>query len=464
MTKKIRLILIGLAAFLSLVALWAGASIYAGKQFAARLQELATKSDARSAYTISQLDHQPGLFASSGTLTIRLIDACDESGATPEIGAAKLSYQVAHLILPGSLLRVDWTLAPSDTARASFEKLFGGEAKLSGTGKIDFSGALHSDMHLPQLKLARQGGVVTISPSSGRLAVGKETLVFDWKTDKLTARGDGSALELTNVEIALDLKNRQRGIGTASFSLDKISTSLGSAEGFKLASVAAEKDNKLDLSLTQSLKSVQVGDKLVSDLMLQLVFNGLDAASVETLINLSGQSCGFRNLTLDEKERARVATRGVLMQGFSAGIAKVTGTVDGGSLNGKWLLELGKSAGPELALATALKSTGELTLTGKAVSAEEKKTAVSYGLATETPLGLKATLNYSDGILKLNNQVFDATLFLNAVSAMEKEINDFLSGKVKPKAPAAALPAAEENQAPTEEGGEVDPVDENKKI
>lgn len=152
------------------------------------------------------------------------------------------------------------------------------------------------------------------------------------------------------------------------------------------------------------------------------------------------------------------------MQGFSAGIAKVTGTVDGGSLNGKWLLELGKSAGPELMLATALKSTGELTLTGKAVSVDEKKTAVSYGLATETPLGLKATLAYSDGILKLNNQVYDATLFLNAVSAMEKEINDFLSGKVRPKAPAAALPAAEESQAPTEEGGEVEQVDENKKI
>lgn len=440
MKTSARRIAIATAGATLLVVSWAAASFYSVKRTEAELQQLVDRPAANSSYKLKNLEHKTSLFSSSGQFDLSLIDSCDLSGQMPELFAVRVSYQMSHLILPGSVLRMQWTMEPQGQARADFERLFNGQAKLTGTGKVDFSSALHSDMILPELKVAQQDKMLTISPSTGSIAIGRDTLAFDWKTEKIIHRGAGNAVELSNFGMQIDMANRHRGIGSAALTLGKFSNSLGTAEEFKLISEVSQQGDRLDMALTPSLKSANFGGKLVTDLMLQFAFKGMHAASVETLIDLSGKSCGFRNLTQEENQLMRSATRNLLSAGMSAGITKLTGAVDGGSLNGNLMVELMKSTGPEIKLASLLKSSGELVLIGKAISADEKNTLVSFGIAAETPLGVKASFDYASGLLKVNGRALDATLAEKSLSEIDNALNDFLSGKAKTVTPEPVVP------------------------
>ncbi len=435
---------------------WVAASFYSVKRTESALQKLVQSPAANSAYQLKNLDHKTSLFSSTGQFDLSLVDACDASGQMPALLAVRVSYQMSHLILPGSVLRMQWTMEPQGQTQADFERLFNGQAKLSGTGKVDFFDALHSDMNLPELKVAKQDTMLTISPSTGTIAIGRDKLAFNWKTEKIIQRGDGNAVELANLGMQIDMANRHRGIGSASLTVGKLSTPQGTAEEFKLISEVSQQGDRLDMAVTPSLKSANFGGKLVTDLMLQFAFKGMHAASVETLIDLSGKSCGFRNLTQEENQLMLTATRNLLSMGFSAGITKLTGAVDGGSLAGNLMVELMKSASPEIKLASVLKSSGELVVIGKAITADEKKTLVTYGLAAETPLGVKASFDYANGLLKVNGRTFDATLAEKALLEIDKSVNDFLSGKAKTVTPAVDASVETPADAGEEEAGSGD--------
>ncbi len=146
----------------------------------------------------------------------------------------------------------------------------------------------------------------------------------------------------------------------------------------------------------------------------------------------------------------RASVRTLLFEGFSAGIQKIGGTIDGDSLEGQWMVELSKTAGQEFKLEASLKSNGSLILKGKHLDADSRKTLLALDFATETAEGLKAEFSYSGGILKVNGKAMDATAMTTAAAGMNDGINAFLSGR-----PFAvrevALPAAE---APAEEAEE----------
>lgn len=453
MKTSVRRIITAAVVITLLFASWAAASIYSVKHAESAMREFVKNSATDSNYQLKNLAHNTSLFSSSGQFDLSLIDACDLSGQKPELFAVHVSYQMSHLVMPGSLLRIQWSMEPQGQTRADFERLFNGEAKLSGTGKLDFFGALHSDMDLPELKLASQETILTISPSSGTVAIGRDTLVFDWNTKKIVQRGAGKAMELVDLGVQIDIANRHRGIGSAAFTVGKLSTSMGTAEEFKLISEVSEHGDRLDMALTPSLKSANFSGKLVTDLVLQFAFKGMHAPSIETLIDLSGKSCGFRNLTKEEETLMRTATRNLLNAGFSAGIPKLSGAVDGGSLEGKLMVELIKSAGPDIKLASMLKSSGELAMIGKAITADEKKTVVTYGIANETPLGVKASFEYANGLLKVNGRAFDATLAEKSLSTLDKAINDFLSGKIASFEPAVVVPEDPPAETGEEETG-----------
>lgn len=453
MKTSTRRIVIAAVGITLLLASWAAASFYSVKRTESALQQLVQHPVENSTYQLKNLEHKTSLFSASGQFDLSLVDSCDASGQMPELLAVRVSYQTSHLILPGSVLRMQWTMEPLGQTRADFERLFNGQAKLSGSGKVDFFDALHSDMNLPELKVAKQDTIVTISPSTGTLAIGRDTLAFNWQTGKIIQRGAGNAVELDNLGMQIDMANRHRGIGSAALTIGKFSTSLGTADEFKLVSEVSQQGDRIDMAVTPSLKSANFGGKLVTDLMLQLAFKGMHAASMETLIDLSGKSCGFRNLTQEENQLMRNATRNLLTSGFSAGITKLTGNVDGGSITGNLMVELMKSAGPEVKLASALKSSGELVVTGKAITADEKKTLVTFGLAAETPLGVKASFDFANGLLKVNGRAFDATLAEKSLSEIDKNLNDFLSGHARTNIPAVDAPEDAPADAGEEEAG-----------
>lgn len=449
-----RKVVIAAGTVLLLVTTWLGASIYVGNHAAAELQNVVKSSTLSRSYRLRNLQHEGGLFSSSGKFELALVDSCAGDDDKPEWFTASVNYRLSHFINPLSLLRAEWTVKPTGEAAPAFESLFNGQAQLEGKGRVRWSGALESDLNLPAINAINDGETTTVSPSTGSVTVGKDTLDIDWRTAKIAYRGNGDAMEVEGLSIKSYLVSVSRGIGKASLEAAKFGNSSLSAEGLMLAMDVAEKGDRLDMRITPSAKSVNVSGKKFEDLILEMAISGLHAKSVEQLIDLSDKSCYFRSLTMEESKQVRSSLRTLLFEGLSAGIPKLAGKVDGGALDGNLMISFGKTSGEAFELEKILAARGELSLIGKSLKADEMQFIVTAGIAETIPEGVKASFDYAAGILKVNGKVFDATVFANALNGANVAINAMLNDTGKHSIPVVlpqAAPETEEQPSPEPE-------------
>ncbi len=432
---------------------WLGASIHAGSVAERELRAFAARPSSETGVRVRNLQHSGGLFASKGSFGVEIVDQCGGDGPP---AALELEYSLAHLILPTAPIRVEWSAKPSGEIAAALAEVFGPSLKLEGKGDVSFGGEFRSAMALPELAVEADGGKLTIAPSSGRLAFGKTALAVSWGIERVLARGNGEAFELGRIALDVDLKNRYLGTGTSSLSIDKISTSHGSAEGFRHATEVVEEGDRLHTRLTESLRAVAFGGETAKDLSLEVAIRDVDKQSVETLSRLVGDTCGFQNMTADEEQSFRKALRTLLVQGFSIGVPKLAGTVGNGSLEGRLTLEARKAASPTgpISLASMFRSSGELLVRGEALAGDKKQQALALGFTQHKDGSLKGRFEYADGILRTNGRVFDGSAVLAGLGSADQAINAFLDGgsPLARRAPAAVppmpQPVQEEEEAP----------------
>jgi len=426
---------------------WLGASIHAGSVAERELRAFAARPSSETGVRVRNLQHSGGLFASKGSFGVEIVDQCGGDGSP---AALELEYSLNHLILPTAPIRVAWSVKPSGEIAAALAEVFGPSLKLEGKGEVSFGGEFRSAMALPELAVEADGGKLTIAPSSGRLAFGKTALAVSWGIERVLARGNGEAFELGRIALDLDLKNRYLGTGTSSLSIDKISTSHGSAEGFRHATEVVEEGDRLHTRLTESLRAAAFGGETAKDLSLEVAIRDVDKQSVETLSRLVGDTCGFQNMTADEEQSFRKALRTLLVQGFSIGVPKLAGTVGNGSLEGRLTLEARKAASPTgpISLASMFRSSGELLVRGEALAGDRKQQALALGFTQQKDGSLKGSFEYVDGILRTNGRVFDGSAVLAGLGSADQAINAFLDGgsPLARRAPAAVPPTPQPMQ------------------
>lgn len=447
-----RKVLIAAGGVLLLGMTWLGASIYVGNRAEKELQDVVKSSTLSRSYRLRNLQHESGLFSSSGRVELALVDTCADDTDKPEWFTASVSYRLSHFISPLSLLGVEWSVMPSGEVAPAFESLFNGQAKLEGKGRVRWSGSLESDLNLPAINAINDGLATTISPSTGSVSLGKDTFEIDWRTAKIAYRGNGEAMEVEGFSVKSKLVSVSRGLGKTSLEAEKLGTSSFSAAGLALAMDVTEKGDRLDMRLIPSAKSINVSGKKFENFIMEMAVNGLHAKSVEQLIDLSEKSCYFRSLTMEETKQVRDSLRTLVYEGLSAGVPKLAGKLDGGAIDGKLIVSFGKTAGEVFELEKVLTASGELSLTGKSLKAEESQFMVSAGIAEAIPEGLKASIDYASGILKVNGKVFDATVFSSALKGANMAINAMLNDKVEQSVPVVLPePAVEiEEQSPLE--------------
>lgn len=428
MKSHFRTLKIAVAIVAALVLLWFGMNVYAGKRAESRLHELVAVSEKSTSYRLRHLNHQRGLLSSQGAVDLVLIDECGAM-SRPEWLTARVTYQLKHFVFPLALVHIDWSIEPLGKERETFEQLFGGEIRLQGHGKVALNGDVQSDMHLPAIQWVNKGTRLMASPSVGSVTVGQDTLKLDWQTPKIDLRGQGSAVALEALGMAIDLTSTRRGLGKVAFTLDKFAAPDLTANGVSLVTLVRDNADRIDMDLTPAIQSMQGGGKQLSNLMFDFGIHGLHGASTEYVLNLAQSSCNFQNLTQQEKDKLQASLRKLLLEGFSVGISKVSGTVDGDALDGKWLLTLAKTKGEEFSLMPVLSSQGELTLTGKNIQSNQKKMLTSLGFATATPDGIRASYDFANGVLKVNGKVSNAALLDNVLQNADQQIRSFLTGQ-----------------------------------
>ena len=412
----------------ALLLLWLGVNVYAGKRAESRLHELVAASGKSTSYRLRNLNHQRGMLSSHGYADLALIDECG-AGSAPEWLTARVTYQLRHSVFPLALVTIEWSLEPLGAERETFEQLFVGQARLTGQGKVGLMGDLRSDMNLPEMQWTSNGTRFTVSPSVGSVAVGGDTLKLDWRTGKIGVRGGGSAVAVDGLGLEIDLDSTRRGLGKVAFTIDKFDTPDVTADGIRLVTLARDNADRIDIDITPGVKSVSGGGKQFKNLLLDFGIHGLHGASTEYLLNLAQTSCNFQNLTQQEKDKLQGSLRQLLLEGFSVGISKISGTMDGDELAGKWLTSLAKTQGNEFSLMSVLSSQGELTLKGKDINPQQKNTLISLGFATATPEGIRATYEFANGVLKVNGKVNNAALIDTALQNLDQQIRSFLTGQ-----------------------------------
>ena len=405
---------------------WLGASVYLGRTVTNTFKTYIAKSPNQNAVRMVNLQHQQGLLSSNGTFEVRFNDLGADAATGAQALALQVDYKMMNLLLPASSMRFEWRVKPTGPAVAEINRLFGSEIELDGKGAVGYGGGLVSSLSMPELVMRQGQDLLQISPSIGNVSWGKPAFNLAWKTDRITLRGEGQAVDVRGVTVAADITNINRGTGSMQFGVDKLSTTDSTAEGLSLRTTMSERADRIDVQIVPKAKSYHVAGQKLRDLELVLDIKDLDASSIETISTVAQDSDDFQNLTADEKVRTRNAVQSLLAKGFSIVIPTLTGQVADGSITGDLQLEVKKSdAVPpaRFSIANRIVASGQLVAKGKAIDNTQKRLVVMLGLATQTPDGLKSSFEFVDGKFKANGRSYDVTKNLELI---DDEVNAIL--------------------------------------
>ncbi len=445
-------ILLALGGAVVLVGGWVGASSYAGARIEADLQAFMAKPVSETGLHLQNLQHQKGTFASSGSFEAQPI-----LKGIPDAPTVLISYHVSHLALPGSMARVNWSIKPTGDIAQGMTAAFGTLPQLEGKGSVAYNGGIDTSLALNALSMNKDGEKFSLSPSTGHFSLDGVKVGLAWNTDKLTARGSGSALEVDKVALDINTSDRTLGIGTTLLTVDKISTSDGSAEGFRHTSDVTRDGERLNVHTSDTLKAGTFSGQAASDLALEIAVTGLDITSLKSIADIINKSDGLTNLTSEEDQTFRKNLQTVLNRGLSVAITKLSGTVAQDSINGHISVDLKKAAtdSDPIDLVKQLKSAGELSVKGPNLAPSMTQMAVAMGAAQATADGLKATLEYADGTLRANGRTLDAAMVVPPLEQASQAINQALTNPLKETlANGLSDPSAEAEAAAPAEGEE----------
>ena len=389
---------------------WLGASVYVGRTVATIIASLSAKAGQNAAIRLAEVNHKQGLFSSTGQFEIRFNDVAVDAKSGNQMFALQVNYSVENLLLPSSSMRFQWAVKPVGKTGTEFNRLFGSEIKLTGQGKLAYGGKALSTLKLPELAMKQGKELFHLSPSSGNIAWGEKTVALQWKTDRLSSRGDDHALDMQGLSFTSDIQNRARGLGTMQFAMNKFSTKDTTAESVAVDVAITENNAKLEVNIVPKIASLTVAGQKLSDLLLEFAVKGLDMTSVDTLSAISTDSGDFLNLTADEQARASGALQNLVAKGFSIGLPKITAKMGTGSVKGDLLIEVSKPAGSasdKFSFAQSVKASGKLEAQGRIIDNTQKRLALMLGIATETREGLRANFQFANGTIRANGKSHD---------------------------------------------------------
>ena len=449
MTRSGKAAAIAVGSIAVVAAGWAGAGIYNGRMAEGERRAFTERAPERPGITIAAPRHEAGLFKSSGQFEVRLDEHCEAASGGAAKVAVQVEYRLSHMLLPGSMMRFEWSMVPAGQVGAMLTKVTNGALRIDGQGTVSYGRAVSSSLAMPEIVLGNGPQAMRVSAGTGQFTLAGPAFGMQWKTDRIAGRGAGKALEVLNLGMELDLKDRARGTGSLTLSVDRIGTGFGTLEGFRLVTAAAERGDRTDLTITPSLRSLTAPGQKAADLGMQVSVRDVHTASMEAIQRIASESCSFRSLKAEEEQKLRAAVRTLLTGGLALGVTGVKGTIGNGSLEGFLKVELKKAdpaasaasaaAGPvAIDLARLLSSSGEITVKGNAIKAEQRQMAVGMGFATEVPGGVKAAFEYADGVLKANGRVFDAGPLQVALSTADRRLNTFLGVSMPAEAPPKA--------------------------
>lgn len=390
-----------------LLAVWLGASVYVGRSTEKFVSTITERNKPGAALRIVNVKHEQSLLSAKGSFDLQFADVTADAKDGTALYTAQATYKVSNLLLPDSAMRFDWQVKPAGPRAQALKDFFGQEFDLHGHGKLAYGGAAQSSFNLPKLSVRQGRDSFDFSPLAGNIAWGAKTLAADFKLDRLTMRTAEYVLDVRGVNMQSEVSDRQKGIGSASLAVTKLSTKEFTAENFVLTSTTAEKDKRINLTVHPKVASLDVAGQKLRDVSLEFAVTGMNSASVEALSAVGHDTNDFRMLTADEQSRVKQALRALVSDGFSIGIPTLAAKTDAGTVQGALKLEVLPGKAAKFSTVDSIRASGQIEANGRVLDNKQRSMAMLFGLVVPTKEGLRASFELAGGSIKANGKTFD---------------------------------------------------------
>jgi hypothetical protein len=404
-----------------LLAVWLGASVYVGRSTEKFVSTITERNKPGAALRIVNVKHEQSLLSAKGSFDLQFADVSADAKDGTALYTAQATYKVSNLLLPDSAMRFDWHVKPAGPRAQALKDFFGQEFDLHGHGKLAYGGAARSSFSLPKLAVRQGRDSFDFSPLAGNIAWGAKTLAADFKLDRLTMRTAEYVLDVQGVNMQSEVSDRQKGIGSASLAVTKLSTKEFTAENFVLTSTTGEKDKRIDLTVHPKVASLDVAGQKLRDVSLEFAVTGMNSASVEALSAVGHDTNDFRMLTADEQSRVKQALRTLISDGFSIGIPTLAAKTDAGSVQGALKLEVLPAKAAKFSTVDSIRASGQIDANGRVLDNKQRSLAMLFGLVVPTKEGLRASFELAGGSIKANGKTFDIKANLDYFDALINE-------------------------------------------
>ncbi len=456
MSMKMKPLALGGVA-LVLVAGWAGASWSTQRAVANKLRDAAL-IDPSSGIRVATTQSHFGLLQAWGEMDILLHPQCLGTSAAQaaDTKIAHLTYQVNQGFNPFGARHIHWQMDVAPPADLATGPSALPTAALTppppakppvvvlvaqGDGTLDADGNTDQQITLAPNATLMGATRLTMTPIDvhARVVPAKSVKVdVVWPSIHVANR---ESVDIKNVAAHIEM-NGSRYDGTSAFSIDDITSRQLTAHGFRAeATMKADKDI-LGAKVTYRLASAKAGNKSLSNLGLDVSFDGIAIADLQRLNSAADGRCGVQHTAAGtpDTQALTAAITQVLRRGFHVAIDKVSGTLEDGSVDGATQLEvLATPDGQPLNAAKMLKASGHLRLKGDSVMPAGREEMVQRHFLVADGDAVTSEFTFVDGKLVVNG----TPVALPFMDLMQAKMDAALQG------PAAAMGgASSEAQAP----------------
>ena len=393
-----------------LIAIWLGASFYSAHTSGKYVTSLPELYKQNNSIHIKTIEHHQSAFSSSGKFEIRFPNFAPISNGAPTVLGLIIQYKISNLLMPDSAGRLEWKMTGVDSIDPMLKQLFGQGPTMHGKGYIGYSGQRQSSIELSELLFKDPQTALKLTPLTGSASWDNQTLKLKLNSEHLNARTESVVTDWRGMSIDIHLSNRNLGLGTYSFEINKGNSGSSTFEGMKLSKTASLDNDRFSLSIAQTIKRFSYEKFKLSDVDQEFAIRGLDKDSVLAISTILRDAKDFNKMSREERVALAKSLRELFNKGFSIGQPRLVAKVEGGSLTGDLNIEVLKAEGAPSAFSSSqrLRAAGQVTINGSGVlDKAQQTTALMLGLAVKTPEGLKTSFVFNNGSLSVNGKIFN---------------------------------------------------------
>jgi hypothetical protein len=393
-----------------LIAIWLGASFYSAHTSGKYVTSLPELYKQNNSIHIKTIEHHQSAFSSSGKFEIRFPNFAPISNGAPTVLGLIIQYKISNLLMPDSAGRLEWKMTGVDSIDPMLKQLFGQGPTMHGKGYIGYSGQRQSSIELSELLFKDPQTALKLTPLTGSASWDNQTLKLKLNSEHLNARTESVVTDWRGMSIDIHLSNRNLGLGTYSFEINKGNSGSSAFEGMKLSKTASLDNDRFSLSIAQTIKRFSFEKFKLSDVDQEFAIRGLDKDSVLAISTILRDAKDFNKMSREERVALAKSLRELFNKGFSIGQPRLVAKVEGGYLSGDLNIEVLKAEGAPSAFSSSqrLRAAGQVTINGSGVlDKAQQTTALMLGLAVKTPEGLKTSFVFNNGSLSVNGKIFN---------------------------------------------------------